>query len=134
MSQIISAFYNFFMEFARSGDQYKTRRTKNRSYTIVVLLIGVIGAWTFVKGFSESYVAHAEVVKIKKEMAVVKETNRQLFSDNARLEIRNEILSQTLGMYIGKTMVDKLNTQGKAPEKLPPLDPDTDTMPMPNNK
>ena len=67
-------------------------------------------------------------------MAAVKETNKQLFDSNARLEIRNEILSQTLSMYIGKTLVDNLNRQGKPPDKLPPLDPDTVTMPMPTSK
>jgi hypothetical protein len=134
MSQTISALFNFFLEIGRSGDQYKTRRTKSRAYIIVALVIGLAGAYGLVSSFGTVYKANIQVVKIKAEMAAVKETNKQLFEANARLEIRNEILSQTLGMYIGKSMVEKLNNQGKPPDSLPPLDPDTDVMPLPNPK
>lgn len=132
MGQIISAFYNFINEYVRSGDRYKTRRTKNRSWTVIVIAIGVAGAWAFVKGFGMSYQAHADVVRIKQELAVVKETNRQLFESNSRLEIRNEILSQTLTSYLGSGILLQLNG-GKLPDK-PALDPDTVVMPMPNSK
>lgn len=134
MSQTISALFNFFLEIGRSGDQYKTRRTKSRAYVIVALVIGLAGAYGLVSSFGTVYKANVQVVKIKTEMAAVKETNKQLFEANTRLEIRNEFLSQTLSMYIGKALVDKLNSQGKLPEHLPSLDPDTDVMPMPNTK
>ncbi len=134
MSQTISALFRFFLEIGRSGDQYKTRHTKSRAYVIIALVIGLAGAYALVSSFGTVYKANVEVVKIKVEMVAVKETNKQLFDSNARLEIRNEILSQTLSMYIGKTLVDNLNRQGKPPDKLPPLDPDTVTMPMPTSK
>ena len=134
MSQTISALFRFFLEIGRSGDQYKTRHTKSRAYVIIALVIGLAGAYALVSSFGTVYKANVEVVKIKVEMAAVKETNKQLFDSNARLEIRNEILSQTLSMYIGKTLVDNLNRQGKPPDKLPPLEPDTDAMPMPASK
>lgn len=134
MSQTISALFRFFLEIGRSGDQYKTRHTKSRAYVIIALVIGLAGAYALVSSFGTVYKANVEVVKIKVEMVAVKETNKQLFDSNARLEIRNEILSQTLSMYIGKTLVDNLNRQGKPPVKLLPLDPDTDTMPMPTSK
>lgn len=134
MSQTISALFRFFLEIGRSGDQYKTRHTKSRAYVIIALVIGLAGAYALVSSFGTVYKANVEVVKIKVEMVAVKETNKQLFDSNARLEIRNEILSQTLSMYIGKTLVDNLNRQGKPPDKLLPLDPDTVTMPMPTSK
>lgn len=134
MSQTISALFRFFLEIGRSGDQYKTRHTKSRAYVIIALVIGLAGAYALVSSFGTVYKANVEVVKIKVEMVAVKETNKQLFDSNARLEIRNEILSQTLSMYIGKTLVDNLNRQGKPPDKLPPLEPDTVTMPMPTSK
>ena len=134
MSQTISALFRFFLEIGRSGDQYKTRHTKSRAYVIIALVIGLAGAYALVSSFGTVYKANVEVVKIKVEMVAVKETNKQLFDSNARLEIRNEILSQTLSMYIGKTLVDNLNRQGKPPDKLLPLDPDTVTMPMPASK
>lgn len=136
MGHLISALINFFLEIGRSGEQYKTRRSKSQATMIILITFAVIAGYGSFKGFGAAYFAKVEVVRMKKKVAEVEATNENLFRENSRLQIRNEILSNTLSLYIGKQLTGQINEDGAtiADKKLPPLDPDTDVMLMPNNK
>lgn len=127
MGQIITSLINFFLEIGRSGEQYKTRRSRNQAGIIIVIVLALIFGYGTFKGFGSAYLSKVEVVRIKRQLEKSEQLSSRLFRENEVLRIRNEILSSTLSLYIGKSLVERLNSQGKeiSPDNLPSIFPDT---------
>ncbi len=111
MGQIITSLVNFILEMTRSGDRYKSRRNKGKTAFIFLALVACVGVYMATKSFTNAYVCTAEQVRLKRRIDELLHYERE----NAALQVRNEILSATLSMYIGKQSVEKIN-QGKTVE------------------
>lgn len=106
MGQIITSLINFFLEVGRSGEQYKTHRTRSKTLTVFMWTFLSLTAYVSIEGFGSAFASKAEITKLRKQ----NESLQQLKQENDTLKIRNEILSTALSNYLSPKAVDQLNS------------------------
>lgn len=107
MGQIITSLINFFLEVSRSGQEYRTRRTKSRSTKLILFFVISLLAFTSYESFVSAFSSKAEVVKLKEKLILCE----YILRENDALETRNEILATALAYHTGKEYVDTLNNK-----------------------